>query len=62
MVAVDRESPMRLVSSIYLGVLAVKEREAKAAATIATVEESALTTRWGDEPNRANTTTGKKRV
>src|SRR6516162_115055 len=55
-------SAMRLVSSTYLGVLAVKEREVKAAATMAAVAESALTTRWREEPKRANTSTGKKRV
>jgi hypothetical protein len=55
-------SAMRLVSPTYLGVLAVKEREAKAAATVAAVAESALTTRCREHPKRANTRTGKKSV
>ena len=50
---------MRLVRATYLGVLAVNDRKAKAAATMAAVAESAATTRWRDEPNRANTRTGK---
>jgi len=54
--------PMRLVSSIYLGVFAVKEREVRVAATIAAVTESALTTRCRDEPKTAKTATGKKSV
>ena len=53
---------MRLVSSIYRGVFAMKEREVRAAATIAAVAESALTTRCRDEPKMANTTTGKNSV
>ena len=55
-------TPMRLVSATYLGVLVVNDREAKPAATMAAVPESALTTRWRDEPNRANSRTGKNSV
>lgn len=45
---------MTLVSSIYRGLLAVKERVVSPAATIAAVAESALTTRCREEPNSAN--------
>jgi hypothetical protein len=47
---------------MYLGVLAVKGWETNAAATMAAVVESALTTRWNEEPNMANSKTGRKSV
>ena len=55
-------SPMRLVSAIYLGVFAVNDSEDKPATTMAAVAESALTTRWREDPKNANTTTGRKSV
>ena len=56
------DDAMKLVSSIYRCVFAVKESEVRAAATIAAVAESALTTRCRDEPKTAKTTTGRNSV
>jgi hypothetical protein len=53
---------MRLVSATYFGVLAVNDSEAKPAATMAAVAESALATRCREEPKRAYIRTGKKSV
>ena len=47
---------------MYLGVLAVQAWETNAAATMAAVAESALTTRWREEPNIANSKTGRQSV
>jgi hypothetical protein len=55
-------SAIRLVSAMYFGVLATNDSDANAAATMAAVAESALTTRWREEPKRANTSTGKNIV
>src|SRR5215469_16490195 len=52
---------IRLVRATYLG-LDGAAREMRAAATIAAVAESALTTKCRDEPNKANTIMGKSIV